>query len=186
MTAKRRNKDRRRRRRRKDREKPASYGKGTRNHEVRNDPLTKGPPTCSNGHQTMSDTTFEITCEVKKVDPELGLVFGWAIVCKEAGEPYFDLQGDHIPEHSMLKAATVFAKGARMAKEMHVGGGRGTVVFMLPFTEDVAKSLGITNPQRTGLIIGMAPDGEMLEKFKSGELRGFSIGGRRKKDVPAS
>ena len=132
----------------------------------------------------MSDR-FEINCEVAKVHDELGLVFGWAIVCKEAGVPYFDLQGDNIPEQSMLKAATGFAKGARMAKEMHVGGGRGTVVFMLPFTEDIAKSLGIQSPHRTGLIIGMAPDDEMLEKFKSGELRGFSIGGRRKKDVPA-
>lgn len=184
MTAKRRSKDRRRRRRRKDKE--YSYDKGypTRKPETRS--LTGGTPSGSNGRQSMSDTKFEITCEVKKVDAELGLVFGWAIVCKEAGRPYFDLQGDHIPEGSMLKAATGFAKGARMAKEMHVGGGRGTVVFMLPFTEDIAKSLGIQDPARTGLIIGMAPDGDMLEKFKSGELRGFSIGGRRKKDVPAS
>lgn len=146
--------------------------------------MTKGAVTRSTDAQ-MSDIPFETTCEVKKVDAELGIVFGWAIVCKEAGQPYFDLQGDNIPEHSMLKAATSFAKGARMAKEMHVGGGRGTVVFMLPFTTEIAKSLGIENPARTGLIIGMAPDGEMLEKFKSGELRGFSIGGRRKKDVPA-
>jgi hypothetical protein len=127
---------------------------------------------------------FEMTCEVAKVHDELGLVFGWAIVCKELGEDYFDLQGDNIPEQSMLKAATSFAKGARMAKEMHVGGGRGTVVFMLPFTQEIAKSLGMTNVTKTGLIIGMAPDADMLAKFKSGELRGFSIGGRRIKDVP--
>lgn len=131
----------------------------------------------------MSDT-YEITCEVRKVDEELGLVFGWAIVCEEDGEPYYDLQGDNIPQASMLKAATGFAKGARMAKEMHVGGGRGTVVFMLPLTADIAKSLDIRS-RRAGLIIGMAPDEEMLQKFKSGELRGFSIGGRRIKDVPA-
>ena len=127
---------------------------------------------------------FEMTCEVAKVHDELGLVFGWAIVCKELGTDYFDLQGDNIPEQSMLKAATGFAKGARMAKEMHVGGGRGTVVFMMPFTEEIAKSLGMTNVTKTGLIIGMAPDADMLAKFKSGELRGFSIGGRRVKDVP--
>lgn len=183
MTAKRRSKDRRRRRRRKGKE--YSYHKESPMKEVGTQSLTGDRLLGSNGGQSMSDT-FEITCEVKKVDAELGLVFGWAIVCKEAGQPYFDLQGDHIPEGSMLKAATGFAKGARMAKEMHVGGGRGTVVFMLPFTEDIAKSLGIQDPARTGLIIGMAPDGDMLEKFKSGELRGFSIGGRRKKDVPAS
>jgi len=132
----------------------------------------------------MTDS-FQLNCEVAKVHDELGLVFGWAIICKEMGQPYFDLQGDHIPEQSMLKAATNFAKGARVAREMHVSGDRGTVVFMLPFTEEIAKSLGIQDPDRTGLIIGMAPDAEMLEKFKSGELRGFSIGGKRIKDVPA-
>ncbi len=132
----------------------------------------------------MTDS-FQLNCKVAKVHEELGLVFGWAIICKEMGQPYFDLQGDHIPELSMLKATTKFAKGARVAREMHVAGDRGTVVFMLPFTEEIAKSLGIQNPDRTGLIIGMAPDSRMLEKFKSGELQGFSIGGKRIKDTPA-
>ena len=52
--------------------------------------------------------------EIKKVDEELGLVMGFAIICKIDGEPYFDTQGDHIPEDSMLKAATsaAFLPGA--------------------------------------------------------------------------
>lgn len=128
---------------------------------------------------------FEITCEVAKVDADLGLVFGYAIVCEENGEPYFDLQGDHIPPHSMLKASTHFAKGARMAKEMHVRGDGGTVLFLFPLTREIAKALGITGFTKTGLIIGMAPDAEMLAKFKSGELTGFSIGGERIKDIDA-
>lgn len=126
----------------------------------------------------MSEKSFEINCEVAKVDAELGVVFGWAIVSMEDGQPYVDLQNDHIPENAMLKATMNFAKGARVAKEMHVGGGRGTVLFLLPLTSDVAKSLELQT-RRTGLIVGMAPDPEMLEKFRSGELRGFSIGGRR-------
>jgi hypothetical protein len=36
--------------------------------------------------------------EVLKVDESLGLVLGWAIVCKKDGCDYFDLQEDHIPE----------------------------------------------------------------------------------------
>lgn len=148
-----------------------------------NTDLTEGDAVVSNAGG-MTDS-FQLHCEVAKVHDELGLVFGWAIICKEMGQPYFDLQGDHIPEHSMLKAATNFAKGARVAREMHVSGDRGTVVFMLPFTGEIAKSLGIQSPDRTGLIIGMAPDDDMLEKFKTGELRGFSIGGKRLKDVPA-
>lgn len=169
--------------RRPHRPRATSYSKGSLNHDLQPQDLTgSGKPLSNN--VSMSDR-FELTCTVAKVHEDLGLVFGWAIVCTEAGQPYFDLQDDHIPEYSMLKAATRFAKGARMAKEMHVGGGRGTVVFLLPFTAEIAKSLGIDNPKRTGLIIGMAPDADMLAKFKSGELRGFSIGGRRVKDVPA-
>jgi len=113
-----------------------------------------------------------------KVDEELGLVFGFAIVCKDGGEDYFDLQGDHIPEPSMLKAATNFMLHSRNAKEMHQGSVKGTVVFAFPLTSEVAKALGIVTP-KTGLLIAMRPDNsEMLDKFKSGEYTGFSIGGK--------
>ena len=43
-------------------------------------------------------------------------------------------------------------------------------------TEDITKALGI-EVKKTGLIIAIRPDPQMLEKFKSGELKGFSIGG---------
>lgn len=119
-----------------------------------------------------------------KVDDELGLVFGFAIICKENGEPYFDLHGDHIPEDSMLKASTDFMLKSRMAVDMH---GRdengqpipgGSVVFAFPLTTEVAKSLNIVTNQ-TGLLIAMKPDSsEVLEKFRNGEYTGFSIGGR--------
>lgn len=113
-----------------------------------------------------------------KVNEELGIVFGWAIVCKVAGEDYYDLQGDHIPEESMLKATSDFACHSRVAGEMHsrelVGG---SVPFIFPMTEEIAKSLGVTT-ENTGLIIGMMPnDDEVLQKFKDGTYTGFSIGG---------
>ena len=49
---------------------------------------------------------------------EHGVVFGWAIVCKQDGQDYYDLnvdratgkrKPDHIPESSMLDAACGFA-----------------------------------------------------------------------------
>lgn len=122
------------------------------------------------------DHAVELTCEVAKVDDELGLVVGWAIICDEDGVDYFDLQGDHIPQDVMLKSTFAFAKSARVAKEMHEGDARGEVVFIFPMTAEIAKSIGVQT-QKHGLLIGMAPDEEMLAKFKSGELRGFSIGG---------
>lgn len=124
---------------------------------------------------------FQACGEVTKVDDELGLVFGWAIVCTEGGKPYFDVQGDHIPEDAMTKAATEFMANLRVAKEMHSGGMRGEIVHSMPLTAEVAAAFGITCA-KSGLMIAMRPDAEMLAKFKSGELRGFSIGGRRGED----
>lgn len=118
---------------------------------------------------------------VVKVDAEHGLVFGFAIVSKEGGEPYFDTQGDHIDESAMLKASLDFMQNSRMAKEMHSGDAAGSVVFAFPLTTDIAKALGIETA-KTGLLIAMKPDDAMLAKFKSGELSGFSIGGERVTD----
>jgi hypothetical protein len=119
--------------------------------------------------------------KVVKVDNSLGLVFGFAIVCKVDGEEYYDVQGDHIPEAAMLEAACDFMQNSRVAKEMHAGDERGSVVFAWPLTEDIAKSFGM-QVTKTGLMIAMKPDPEVLEKFESGEYTGFSIGGRRVED----
>lgn len=119
---------------------------------------------------------------ILKVDEELGLVLGWAIICTIEGQQYFDKQGDHIPDYSMLDAAVDFMLNSRVAKEMHVGDEKGVVVFAWPMTTEIAKSFGIETSQ-TGLMIAMKPDNpEMLEKFRDGTYNGFSIGGHRLKD----
>jgi hypothetical protein len=129
----------------------------------------------------MSDT-FETTANIMKVDDSLGLVFGWAIVCKEFGEEYFDLHNDHIPEDAMLKAAADFMEKSQVAKEMHDGPAVGQILFAFPLTEDIAKSFGL-HTNRTGLMIAMKPaSDDVLEKFRSGEYTGFSIGGSRIED----
>ena len=120
--------------------------------------------------------TFDRKAQVVKVDSDLGLVFGFAIVSNVDGQPYFDVQGDHIPEDSMLKAATEFMENSRIAKEMHAGDPKGSVVFAFPLTAEIAKSLDITTKQ-TGLLIAMRPTAEVLTKFKEGIYTGFSIGG---------
>lgn len=120
-----------------------------------------------------------------KVDEELGLVMGFAIVCKDKGIPYYDLQGDHIPEDAMLKAATDFMAHSQVAKEMHRGDQIGTVLFCWPMTEEIAKAFGVS-VEKTGLMIAMRPsDPAMLDKFRSGKLTGFSIGGERVVDEAA-
>lgn len=135
----------------------------------------------------MSDLKkFQATnAEVVKVDASLGLVMGYAIICKQDGTDYFDLHNDHIPEDAMLEAASDFMLNSRVAKEMHVGGGKGSVVFAWPMTTDIAKAFGL-DVKTTGLMIAMKPDPVMLAKFVSGELTGFSIGGMRVLDEEVS
>jgi len=116
---------------------------------------------------------------VLKVDETLGLVLGWAIICKIDGQPYFDTQGDHIPEESMMESTVDFMMNSRLSKEMHIGEGKGTILFAWPMTEEVAKAFGITTSQ-TGLMIALKPsDPAILEKFRDGTYTGFSIGGSR-------
>jgi len=124
-----------------------------------------------------SEEEVEHAVEVVKVDADLGLVFGYGIICKVKGEEYFDLQGDYIPEDEMMKSATEFMETARAADVMHDYEKQGTVVFAWPMTAEVAKSFGVET-KVTGLMIAVKPEPEMLAKFKSGELKGFSIGGR--------
>lgn len=122
---------------------------------------------------------FETQAEFCKFDSELGLVFGWAIICKKDGQEYFDLHNDHIPEDAMLAAATDFMVSSQVAKEMHSGEPIGNIVFAFPLTEDIAKAFGLHTDQ-TGLMIAMKPaHEEVLEKYRSGEYTGFSIGGER-------
>jgi len=128
----------------------------------------------------MSTEKFEFVGKIAKVDSSLGLVIGWGLVCKINSENYFDTQGDHIPEDAMLEAATEFMTSSRMVKDMHGGEALpGSIVFAFPLTTEIAKAFGIET-NMTGLMVAMKPDSpEILEKYKSGEYTGFSIGGYR-------
>lgn len=114
---------------------------------------------------------------ITKVDSSLGLVLGWAIVSKVDGEPYFDLQGDYIPEDVMLDASVDFMEKSRAAKAMHAGPDRGSILFAFPMTDEVAKAYGFDTGGKTGLMVAAKFDSDVLAKFDSGEYTGFSIGG---------
>lgn len=120
---------------------------------------------------------------VAKVDSSLGVVFGWAMVCKIDGEPYFDLHGSYIPEDVMLKSAERFMSSGATAGDMHSRDDDGNpvkigkVVFAWPLTDDIAETMQIKHSFR-GLMIGMKPDtDEILKKFAEGVYTGFSVGG---------
>ena len=126
-------------------------------------------------------------CRIAKVAPELGLVFGWGIICKMQGQDYYDLNIDkngervpeHIPEDAMLEAAADFMGASMKAREMHKGDQIGKILFAFPLTTEIAKAMKIETDV-TGLMLAMKPDDPaVLAKFKSGEYTGFSIGGSR-------
>ena len=134
----------------------------------------------------------KLNCDITKFDEDKGLVFGWAIVCKINGQPYYDLQNDYIPEETMLDAATEFMIHSRAAGEMHKnfdggipgdftykGQKVGDVVFAFPMTEDITKACGIVS-LKSGFLIGAKIENPIvLGKIKSGQYRGFSIEGKR-------
>jgi len=130
----------------------------------------------------MTKSQFNTSCEFDKVDEGHGMVFGFAVVCTVDGEPYVDLQKDHIPDSAMLDATVDFAKSAQIAGDMHLkdqDGNKiedGTVPFLFPLTADIAKAMGITS-RRTGLMVGLKPSPGTLAKFVDGTYTGFSIGG---------
>ena len=125
---------------------------------------------------------FSMQTTFCKVDEDLGLIMGFAIISKIKGVDYFDSQGDHIPEDAMPAAATDFMLNSRVAKEMHEGEQIGDIVFMWPMTTDIAKAFGIET-DKTGLMVAMKPDDEeILQKARDGEFTGFSIGGERVED----
>lgn len=130
-----------------------------------------------------------VHARVAKIDESLGLVFGWAIVCKVDGVDYYDLNVDrdtgervpeHIPETTMVKASAEFMETSRVGNEMHRGPDKGTYVFAFPLTTEIAEKMDITT-KYTGLMVAYKPPLDVLDKFRDGTYGGFSIEGRRLK-----
>jgi hypothetical protein len=130
--------------------------------------------------------------KILKVDDGEGIVYGWAVVSKIDGRPYYDLNIDlegpyagqrvpeHIPEEALAKCALGFVDGGAPGNEMHEGPNVGDFPFVMPMTTELFKGLfGSSEPPKTGLIVGFRPPADVLAKFRSGEFTGFSIEGSR-------
>ena len=124
---------------------------------------------------------FERVCKVAGINH--GLVFGWLATATEKNAkgqrvPHYDLQGDYLPMDGLIEAGADFMAKSREARQEHQTGEQGAVLFALPMDAAIAKGLGLGLGEYEGLIIGMKPSPAMLAKFVSGELTGFSLGGR--------
>lgn len=130
--------------------------------------------------QTVMDKNeqYSSSITVVKMDDEQRIVWGWASVATENGEPVYDVHGDHIPMSELTNASIDFMENVRVGKSLHQGEQVSSVIGCLPLSSELAKALGIES-NREGLIMGFrVSDDETWSMIKSGELPALSIGGR--------
>ena len=127
---------------------------------------------------SVGEMTKNIEGQILKSDDEQRLVYGWASVVTEKGEPVIDRQGDVIKPETLVKAVNNFMEHIRVGKQMHNGDQIGVVVHSLPITKEIGDSLGIQSDREGWVVAFKVYDDEVWEKVKSGELAAFSIGGR--------
>lgn len=124
--------------------------------------------------------SFRTNFEVKKIDEELGIVFGWASVSQQAdGTLVFDHEGDAIFPEELEKAAYDFNLEVRKATDSHDMKtlGVGNLCESMVFTKDKQAKLGITLP--IGWWVGFKVNDDLRKKVRdTGERAMFSIGGR--------
>lgn len=124
------------------------------------------------------DVAFNFAKLDEALSEEQRMVWGWASVSTIKDALLLDLQNDAIEGDELVKMATDFMEAVRTSKRMHQGEQVATVVHSLPLTKEIAGAFGIDVPEE-GWIVGVkVHDDETWEMVKSGELSGFSIGGR--------
>lgn len=126
-------------------------------------------------------TKSNIEGKILKVDDEQRMVFGWASVVTEDGQPVIDRQGDVIEAETLVKAVNEFMEHVRVGKAMHTGEQVGVVVHSLPITKEIGEALGIHSNREGWVVAYKVFDDSVWERVKSGELAAFSIGGRAQK-----
>jgi len=131
---------------------------------------------------TVGSMTKSIEGQILKADEEQRMVYGWASVVTEKGEPVVDRQGDVIEPDTLVKAVSKFMEHVRVGKEMHKGDQIGAVIHSMPITKEIGESLGIQSDREGWVVAFKVYDDEVWSKVKSGELAAFSIGGRAIKE----
>ena len=124
----------------------------------------------------------DIEGKILKVDDEQRMVYGWASVVTDKGQPVIDRQGDIILPGTLVKATNEFMEHVRIGKAMHMGEQVGVIVHSLPVTKEIGDSLGIQSDYEGWIVGYKVLDDNIWSMVKSGELTAFSIGGRATKE----
>tara|TARA_B100001093_G_scaffold175586_2_gene168327 strand:+ start:1026 stop:1973 length:948 start_codon:yes stop_codon:yes gene_type:complete len=155
------------------------------NCDSKKDKTTAGYWSCrmwEGGTSVSQITKHNIEGQILKADDEQRLVYGWASVVTEKGEPVVDRQGDVIEPETLVKAVNNFMENIRVGKEMHKGDQIGAVIHSMPVTKEIGESLGIQSDREGWVVAFKVYDDDVWARVKSGELAAFSIGGRAIKE----
>jgi len=152
--------------------------------DTKSDKTTAGYWSCRmwEADTSVGDMTKSIEGKILKTDDEQRMVYGWASVVTENGEPVIDRQGDIIEADTLVKAVNEFMEHVRVGKAMHSGEQVGTVVHSLPITKEIGEALGIQSDREGWVVAYKVFDDAVWNMVKSGELAAFSIGGRATKE----
>ena len=155
------------------------------NCDSKKDKTTAGYWSCrmwEGGTSVSQLTKHNIEGQILKADDEQRLVYGWASVVTEKGEPVVDRQGDVIEPETLVKAVNSFMENIRVGKEMHKGDQIGAVIHSMPITKEIGESLGIQSDREGWIVAFKVYNDDVWARVKSGELAAFSIGGRATKE----
>jgi hypothetical protein len=152
--------------------------------DTKKDKTTAGYWSCRmwEGGTSVSELTKSVEGQILKADEEQRMVYGWASVVTEKGEPVVDRQGDVIEPETLVKAVNGFMEHVRVGKEMHKGDQIGAVIHSMPVTKEIGESLGIQSDREGWIVAFKVYNDDVWAKVKSGELAAFSIGGRAIKE----
>lgn len=124
-----------------------------------------------------------------KFDSDKRQVFGWASIVSINGKPIVDTQGDLIDADEMEKSAYEYVIKSRKGGDQHKRTDEGEafhasdMIESFVVTPEKKERLGLPDDMPIGWWVGFKVNNdETWRKVKNGEVTGFSIHGRGKRE----
>lgn len=141
------------------------------------------------GKEDTAGVTWEV--EFTKVDADKHEVFGWASIVEIGGVPVVDRQGDWISPEEIEKAAYAYVEANRKGGHQHKRDGdepfhASNMIESFVITPEKISKMGLPEDTPCGWWVGYkVHDEDTWEKVKKGDVTGFSIHGRGKRQAVA-
>ncbi len=120
---------------------------------------------------------YEIPIEVKKIDADKQMVFGWASVATIDGVPVVDKQGDIIPVDELENAAYQYMLTSRDGGDLHIRKGVAKCIESCVLTLEKQEAMGINLGREAWWAGWLVADADTWGRFRDGSYQELSIGG---------